>query len=50
MTQNKKIIMRRYTIMIKKIFFDESGFTGNFRIKNKKFQTNDNGIFILVGI
>lgn len=36
--------------MIKKIFFDESGFTGNFRIKNKKFNTNDNDIFILVGI
>lgn len=31
-------------------YFDESGFTGNLKIKNEKFNTNNNSIFTLVGI
>lgn len=31
-------------------YFDESGFTGNLKIKNEKFNTNNNNIFTLVGV
>lgn len=35
---------------MKSYYFDESGFTGNFKILNKKANSNENEIFILASI
>lgn len=35
---------------MKNYYFDESGFTGNFKILDKKFNSNENEIFILSSI